>query len=154
MPFTNYAFAKRFSDLVFKEEDPADGYARESVNITPPTTYTTVDMGTVFFRAKSTDPYAAYARLSASSQLVDTNEFVVVFGDRLSFNPAFVPLAIQTGEFNAVGFKRGMVQLKEYYIKQIAQSATNVGGAALTDAQFESLRELLKRQGIIVEVTR
>lgn len=154
MPFVANPFSKRFSDLVFHEIDPSVGYARESVNITPPTTATTVELGSVFFRAKSLDSAAPYARLSAAAQLVDTNEFVVIYGDRYSFNPAFVPFAVTTGEFNAVGFKRGPLQLKEYYIKQVVQAATANGGAALTDAQFETLRELLKRQDIIVEVTR
>lgn len=154
MPFVVNPYAKRFSDLVFHEIDPSVGYARESVNITPPTGSTTVDLGSVFFRAKSLDPAAPYARLSAASQLVDTNEFVVVYGDRFSFNPAFVPLAVVAGEFNAVGFKRGPLQLKEYFIKQVVQAATGAGGAGLSDANFETLRELLKRQDIIVEVTR
>lgn len=153
MPFVANAFAKRLSDLVFHEVDPSVGYARESVNITPPTGATTVDLGSVFFRAKSLDPAAPYARLSAAAQLVDTNEFVVILGDRFSFNPAFVPFAVAAGEFNAVGFKRGPVQLKEYFIKQVTQAAAGDGGAGLTDAQFETLREVLKRQDIIVEVT-
>lgn len=154
MPFVDINLNKRLSDLVFHEVDPASGYARECINVTPPANSLPVAIGTVVFRAKtSTDPKAAYAVLTANSQLVDTNEFAVVFGDGYGFNPSFVPFAVNTTSFNAVSFKRGMVQLKEYYIKQVAKSATNVGGAALTDAQFETLRELLKRQDVIVEVT-
>lgn len=150
MPFVDTNLNKRLSDLVFHEFDPASGYARECINVTPPAGGAAVQMGTVVFRAKSTNPYAAYAVLSADTQLVDTNEFAVVFGDGYGFNPSFVPFAVQATNFNAVSFKRGPVQLKEYYIKQIAQDAA---GAALSDAEFETLRELLKRQDVIVEVT-
>lgn len=150
MPFVDTNLNKRLSDLVFHEFDPASGYARECINVTPPAASAPVLMGTVVFRAKSTDPYAAYAVLSADTQLVSTNEFAVVFGSGYGFDPSFVPFAVQATNFNAVSFKRGPVQLKEYYIKQIAQDAA---GAALSDAEFETLRELLKLQGVIVEVT-
>lgn len=150
MPFVDTNLNKRLSDLVFHEIDPASGYARECINVTPPAGNAPVLMGTVVFRAKSLDSRAAYAVLSASSQLVATNEFAVVFGDGYGFNPSFVPFAVQTTTFNAVSFKRGMIQLKEYYIKQIAQDDA---GANLTDAQFETLRELLKLQDVIVETT-
>lgn len=92
----------------------------------------------------------AYAVVANATALVNTNEFAVVYGNNYGFNASFVPNAIVDGEFNAVGFKRGPVQLKDYYIKQVAQDAD---GANLTDAQFETLRELLKQQGIIVEIT-
>lgn len=150
MPFVNQDLNKRLSDLVFHEVDPASGYARECINVTPPAAGAPVLIGTVVFRAKSTNPYAAYAVLTGNSALVSTNEFAVVFGSGYGFDPSFVPFAVQTTNFNAVSFKRGMVQLKEYFIKQIAQDPA---GANLTDAQFETLRELLKLQDVIVEVT-
>lgn len=151
MPFTDFPYEARFSDLVFHELDPSVGYARECINVTPPAASAPVVMGTVVFRAKTvTDPYAAYAVVSAAGQLVDTNEFVVVYGDEYSFNASFVPKAVQTTTFNAVGFKRGPIQLKEYYIKAWAQDAD---GLNLTDAQFASMKEVLKRQGVIVEIT-
>lgn len=150
MPFVANPYEARFSDLVFHELDPSVGYARECINVTPPAGGAPVTIGTVVYRAAGTDPEGAYAVLSAAAQLVATNEFAVVYGDNYGFNASFVPNAIVAGEFNAVGFKRGPVQLKDYYIKQVAQDAD---GANLTDAQFETLRELLKKQGIIVEIT-
>lgn len=151
MPFVAQTIPVRLSDLVFKEIDPASRYSREDINITPPAGGAAVALGTVVFRAKATlDPYAAYAVLSDAAQLVDTNEFAVVFGDNYGYTESFVPKAVQATTFNAVSFIRGQVQLKDYYIRKVVQDA---GGAALTDAQFDSLRSLLKRQGIVVEKT-
>lgn len=152
MPFIDNTGAKRFSDLVVNELDPRVGYARETINVTSPRMGYTVKMGTVVFRAKSADPLAAYAVLSASTDLAPTNEYAVVYGDHYGFNEEFVLAAESTNPVagNAVAFVRGPVQLKEWYIKQIAQDAA---GAALTDAQFNNLKELLASQGVIVEVT-
>lgn len=150
MPFSALPINQRLSDLVFHEVDPGSGYARECINVTPPAASAPVLLGTVVFRVKSLDSRAPYAVLSAASQLVSTNEFAVVFGDGYGFNPSFVPFAVAAGSFNAVSFKRGMIQLKEYFLKQVTQ---NPAGAALTDAQFETLRELLKLQDVIVETT-
>tara|TARA_R110000744_G_C19371770_1_gene563150 strand:+ start:25196 stop:25651 length:456 start_codon:yes stop_codon:yes gene_type:complete len=150
MPLVNRPYDTQMSDLVFHELDPTVGYTRECINVTPPAASAPVLMGTVVFRAKSADPAAPYAVLSAAAQLVLTNEFVVVFGDHYGVQSSFVPSTIAAGSFNAVGFKRGPVQLKDYLIKQIAQDAD---GANLSDAQFETLKEVLKVQDIIVEKT-
>lgn len=91
-----------------------------------------------------------YAVIADATALVNTNEFAVVIGDEYSHKEEFVPNAIQAGEFNAVSVVRGPIILKEHYVKQIAQAA---GGAALTDAQFVTLKELLKAQGLLVERT-
>lgn len=150
MPFVDMNTRKRLSDLIVNEYEPSIGYCRESINVTPPAGGATVKVGQVVFRVKSLDPAAAYAVLSADTQLVATNEFAVVIGDEYSHKEEFVPNAIQAGEFNAVSVKRGPIILKEYYVKQIAQDA---GGAALTDAEFVTLKELLKAQGVIAERT-
>lgn len=152
MPFIDNAGAKRFSDLVVNELDPRVGYARETINVTPPAASGTVKMGTVVFRAKSADPLAAYAVLAGAASLSLDNEYAVVYGDHYGFNEEFVPAAVSTNPVagNAVAFIRGPVQLKEWYIKQIAQDED---GAALTDVQFNSLKELLAKAGIIVEIT-
>lgn len=150
MPFVAETFVQRFSDLVVHEMDPSVGYSRRDLNITPPTV--PVRLGTVVYRAKSVDLTAPWTVLASATPLVLTNEFAVVYGDHFSFNPSFIPRAIAAGRYNAVGFvgTSGALQLKEYYIKQVAQSATNVGGAALTDAQVETLKGLLEQQGIQV----
>lgn len=145
MPFVPATFAKRLSDLIVHEIDPSVGYSRRSINVTPPAD--PVQMGQVVFRAKDSDLEAPYAVLSDAAQLVDTNEFAVVFGDHFGFNPEFTPRAVAAGSFNAVAIvgNGNAIQLKEYYVKQIAQDAD---GAALTDAQFETLRGLLEATGI------
>lgn len=150
MPFVAETFTQRFSDLVVHELDPSVGYSRRDLNITPITP--AIRLGTVVYRAKNADLTAAWTVLASATPLVLTNEFAVVYGDHYSFNPSFVPRAIAANQYNAVGFvgTSGALQLKEYYIKQVAKSATNVGGAALTDAQVETLKGLLEQQGIQV----
>jgi len=146
MPFVAKPLPVRFSDLVVKEIDPASAYSRDSINVTPPAASAPLLIGNVVFRAKSLDPTAAYAVLSNVSQLVDTNEFAVVFGDEYSFNPSFVPKAIAAGKFNSIAFIRGMVQLKDYYVKE--------NNIAMTAEQLATLSTLLKRQGVILVETK
>ena len=143
MPFTPAVLNKRLSDLIVHEIDPSVGYNRRDINITP----AAVQLGQVVFRAKSSDLTAAYTVLSAAAQLVDTNEFAIVIGDHYGFNPSFTPRTIATGQFNAVAIvgNGNAIQLKEYFVKQVAQDAD---GANLTDAQFETLRGLLEAAGI------
>lgn len=151
MPFTNRGYAKLLSDLVVNELDPKVGYARQVINVTPPASSGTLKFGQVVFRAKSDNPAAPYAVLSAAADLALTNEYAVVFGDEYGLNEEFVPKTISaTLEGNAVSFLRGPVALKEFYIKQVAQDSA---GAALTDAEFGRLKELLSKQGVIVEPT-
>ena len=144
MPFTNATYQARLSDLVVHEIDPSVGYSRRDINVTAGTE---VKIGTVVFRAKSADLTAPYAPVSAVEDLVDTNEFAVVYGDHFSFNPDFTTRAIAAGQYNAVGFvgTAGGLQLKEYYIKERV-----VTDAGLTEGNFETLKGLLEAQGIQV----
>ena len=150
MPFVAETFVQRFSDLVVHELDPSVGYSRRDLNVTPITP--AIRMGTVVYRTKSADLTAAWTVLASEAPLVLTNEFAVVYGDHFSFNPSFVPRAIASGKYNAVGFvgTSGALQLKEYYIKQVAKSAAVDGGADLSDAEVETLKGLLEQQGIQV----
>lgn len=153
MPFVNDPYSARLSDLIVHELDPSVGYSRKCINVTPPAGGAAVKIGTVVFRAKSTDVAGAYAVVSNANQLVETNEFAVVFGDHYGFNPSFVPRTIASGQFNAVAIvgRAGGIQLKEYFIKQWAQDS---GGLALSDANFAILKEVLEKQGIIVLETK
>ena len=150
MPFVPETYAQRLSDLVVHELDPSVGYSRRDLNVTPITP--AIRLGTVVYRAKSADLTAPWTVLASAAPLVLTNEFAVVYGDHFSFNPSFVPRAIAAGRYNAVGYvgTSGALQLKEYLIKQVAQDAAANGGAALTDAQVETLKGLLEQQGIQV----
>lgn len=150
MPFVAETFVQRFSDLVVHELDPSVGYSRRDLNVTPPTV--AVRLGTVVYRAKSADLTAPWTVLASATPLVLTNEFAVVYGDHFSFNPSFIPRAIAANRYNAVGFvgTSGALQLKEYFIKQVAKDTVLNGGAALNDAQVETLKGLLEQQGIQV----
>ena len=147
MAFTDRAYPKQMSDLVVSEVNPSLGYARETINVTAGAT---VPFGQVVFRAKSADPLAPYAVITAAANVAIANEFAVVFGDNYSVQDGFVPNAVSTNATigNAVAFVRGSVILKEHYIKAIAMDAT---GANLTAAKFGELKELLAKQGVIVE---
>lgn len=148
MPFVTMPYSQQLSDLVVHELDPSVGYSRKCVNVTPPAASAPVQIGTVAFRAKSTDVRAPYAVLTAATAISEDNEFVVLYGDEYSFNPSFVPRAIAAGQYNAVGFvgHSGGLQLKEYYLKQ--------RHAALSATEFDALKEVLEKQGIIVLVTK
>lgn len=144
MPFTDAVYQARLSDLVVHEIDPSVGYSRRDINVTAATE---LQIGAVVFRAKDTDLTAPYAPLDDASDLVDTNEFAVIYGDQFSFNPSFTTRAIAAGQYNAVGLvgTSGGLQLKEYYIKQRI-----VTDAGLTEGNFETLKGLLEAQGIQV----
>jgi len=148
MPYTNVPYEARLSDLIVGEPlTPVDvGYSRQSINVTPPAASAPVLLGTVVFRAKSADKAAPYAVVTAAGNIdVTANEYAVVFGNHFGFNASFVPNAIVANEFNSVAFVRGPITLKEYYLKQVHSglSATN----------FALLKEVLAKQGVVVEVT-
>lgn len=143
MPLVTRGFTQ-LSDLVVHEREPSVGYAREVVFVDVASD-TVVPMGMVAYRAKAASD-AAYTLLSASSQLVTTNEFVVLIGNRYQAKPqGFTLLAADTTD-NALGYVRDNVILKDYPIKQATSGFLNA-------TQFESLRHLLKEQGVIVEIT-
>lgn len=133
----------QLSDLVFHEIDPAVGYSREVVFVDVAAD-TPITMGTVAYRAKAATD-TAYTLLTAAAQLVTTNEFVVLYGDRYSAQTAGWTLLAADTTDNAVGYVRGMVQLKDQLIK--------ANTSFLNAAQFNALVHLLKAQDVIVEVT-
>ena len=153
MPFVEFN-SKQLSDLVVHEQDPSVGYARQDLNVTPPAGGAAIAMGTVVLRAKAATntPATAYSVLDASSDLSVDNEFAVVYGNHYSCQESFVPRSIANGQFNAVGFvgKNGGLILKDKLVREVAMDSE---GAALTETQFQQLRELLASQGIILEVT-
>lgn len=143
MPLVTRGFTQ-LSDLVVHERDPSVGYAREVVFVDVASD-TPVVMGMVAYRAKAATD-TAYTLLSNASQLVTTNEFVILFGDRYQAKPqGFTLFAADTTD-NAVGYVRDNVILKDYLIK----SATS---GFLNATQFAALVHLLKAQDVIVEIT-
>ena len=143
MPLVTRSFSQ-LSHLVLHEKDPSIGYAREVIWVDVAAD-TVVTPGTVVFRAKgATD--LAYGLLTSNTQLVTTNEFAVLFGDRYGHKESWTLLAADVVD-NAVAFVRDNVILKDYLLKQ--KYVTSV----LTAPQFEALRHLLKAQGVILEIT-
>ena len=117
----------RESDLVFHEIDPCVGYAREDIVIPEGDV---VKAGTVYFQ---------------KDQTFDV-KLVVVFGNGYGMQTEFTAVAGGNGKFNAVCYKRGLIQLKEGLIRENLPEA--IGG---DEAEFGKLKELLKRQGVIIE---
>lgn len=137
MAYTNVPFEKRASDLVI---DSKPNYSNDNANITPAGV---IPFGTVVFRAKSLDETAPWAAVSDALDMVDTNEFGVVYGDGYGFKADFTPAAIAAGRFNAVIIKRD-ANVKEFYLKQVLRTAA---------ADFAKLKALLANQGVIVNDT-
>ena len=129
-------------DLLFHETDPCVGVAREDINVTAATEF---ELGSVVFRALSeTNPQAAYAPLTLANQVVVANEFAIVIGDQFKVQEGFTSLAIVADQFNAVALKRGLIQVKEGKVFETLP--------AVVQAVFPALKEILKRQGVILEV--
>lgn len=148
MPFTSFN-RTRLSDLVQNELAPSVGFSRQDINVTPAGK---VKMGAVVFRAKdaaNTDE-TPYTMLTDAADLVATNEFAIVFGNEYSCQGEYTPRAIEAGQFNSVAFvgKNGALILKERLVEDYVTK-----DAGLTQDNFETLRELLKAQGIILETT-
>lgn len=135
------------SDLVFHELDPSVGYARRVVNVTA-TGGTVIPLGRVVFRtiaSGAVDQAAPYALLTTpGTQLVATNEFAVVFGDKFSYNPAVV--ADADGTTACVSYVRDEVFLKD----DLLLSANSITRGS---ADHLALKALLEKQGIMVETT-
>lgn len=132
----------QLSNLVVHEVEPGEGYARRDILVTGGGA--TLKMGQLVKRAISAgalDQTAAYVPVSYTNDddLVSTNEFAVVFGDKYSAKDSFV--TANSGNTKAVAFVRGEVQLKQGTVK-----AAN--GAS--DAQMEKVKALLEKQGIVM----
>lgn len=134
---------KRLSDLVlFEGFEPSVGFNRREINVTPPAASAPVKLGTVVFRAKSTDETAPFAVVSAVGDIALTNEYAVVLGDHYGYQTSFVPAAVAAGKFNALAYTSGPMKIKDYLPKQIH--------SALNATQFAALAQALEKQGIVV----
>lgn len=130
------------SDLLFHENDPCVGVAREDINVTAETDY---QMGSVVFRALTElDPFAEYAPLTLAAQVAVENEFAVVIGNQYQAVGKFTSIDVTGETFNAVALKRGLIQLKEGKVFETLPE--------VVQAVFPQLKEILKRQGVILEL--
>jgi hypothetical protein len=146
MPLINIS-TQMLSDLVFHEIDPSVGYARRVVNVTIAAP-ATIPLGRVVFRTIASgalDQNAPYAPLTTpGTQLVATNEFAVVFGDKFSYNPLVT--ADADGTTACVSYVRDEVQLKDDLL-------LSANGITRGSANHLALKALLEKQGIIIETT-
>jgi hypothetical protein len=136
MAFTELKFGKYASDLVIGHL--GFHFSNEDANITPGP----VVLGTVVSRAKGGQPDAPYAIVASAGDIVDTNEYAVVFGDHYAFKEAFTPKPIVAGKWNALVIARDAA-FKEFYIKE--NYATLLG-----DAPYALMKKLMADQGLLV----
>lgn len=126
----------RTSDLILGEKS---GYrSRDTVNVNLLAGATHVQ-GTVFYRAKGTDPAATWALVTTGS-LVTTNEFAVLIGDGYEQTESVV--------FETTTTKKALVIVRDAEVKEAPVLA--VHDSALNDAQWATLKHLLSQQGVLV----
>ena len=132
--------AARLSDLViFEGFEPIEGINRRDININ---TIAPTHLGTIVFRAKSTDKAAPYAVVSTVADIALTNEYAIVLGDHYGYQSSFRPEAVAAGKFNAIAYTSGPMKTKDYLPKKIH--------TGLNATQFAALAQALEKQGIVV----
>lgn len=134
----------RHSDLVKFEGTWGEKLQRKVITLNLSAAEVTT-LGQIVYRAKGTDPTIAYSKLSASGQIVATNEFAVVLGDKFSYNPSFVADATTPAATPAIAYTNGFSGL---VLKNTLPDALLVSGASLNAAQIASLKLLMENQGI------
>lgn len=131
---------KRPSDLIVNHPD--GNFQNDSANITPPAANAIIPLGSIVFRAKGGAKETAWTVLAADADVVDTNDFAVVYGDHYGWKPDFAPKAIKAGFYNAIVIARGPTMLKEYYIKKVYKTVLTT--------KYETLKGLLAAQNLVV----
>ena len=127
----------RTSDLIINERP--DYYSRAN-GIVSIAAGETSPQGTVFFRAKGTDPDATWTKVVASGNLVTTNEFAILAGD-------------QFGEKESVVFATTTAKKALFWVRDAEYKETlilAIHDAALSDANWATLKKLLADQNLFV----
>lgn len=133
---------RQLSDLLLNDIEPSVGRSRRVVNVT---TTTDLPMGTVVFKAKDLDQEAPYAVLADPvTELVEGNEFAVVFGNR--FEPAPVVKAETGGTTKTISFVGSGVVLKDGLVLEVNDIVRD-------SDEHKALVALLERQGIQMRKT-
>lgn len=131
-------------DLVKHEAFPQVGFAREEITVGS-TAADSLPMGSLVFRAIANTP-GNYALVTANTQLVGTNEFAITLGDTLGeVLPLDIPAA-GTGKCAAI--VRDAI-LSDKYVHDVSV----VNGYTMTGGDKTNLAHVLKKQGIILEIT-
>lgn len=132
-------------DLIKHEMFPQTGYAREEITVGS-TPADSLPMGSLVFRAIAATP-GNYALVTANTQLVATNEFAITLGDSLG---EVLPLEIAAaGTAKCAAIVRGPIILSDKYVHDVSV----VNGYTLTTTDKTNLTHMLKKQGIILEIT-
>lgn len=139
MAFTNITLLKRPSDLVIGHYINAFNF--DEANVTPGVG--AAPLGTIVFRAKGLTKKAPWARVTAAGDVVETNEYAVLWGDGYAFRSDFTLSPIVANRYNAVVIKRGPAEFKEFYIKELY--ATLLGADP-----YDILKQLMADQGLVV----
>jgi len=143
MTMTTLPF-NRQSDLVL-EEDKNCVRTQRKVILLNLTASELVKLGQVVYRAKGTNPDAPYSKVSASGQLVTTNEFAVVFGDRLEFKESFLAPTSGFATTPAISYTNGFGG--QLILRSTLPDAL-LTAAGLNAANIATLKLLLENQGI------
>lgn len=131
----------RGSDLILKEIAPFQGYTRADTTVDL-VAGQTLQLGAILFREKAAAP-ANYEPLTSAADLTVDNEFAVYYADQLG---EILPTT-GAGEHTVESLVLGNLILKDKPI----YDAVEVLGLVLTDAQKDTLKNLLHKQGIVVE---
>ncbi len=143
---TLFTFKTRgIGDLVKHEYAPYIGYSREEITVDG-VWLDTLPMGSLVCRAVA-DTVGNYALVDVAGDLASTKEFAITLGDTLG---EVLPLEIGTsGTAKCAAVVRGPIILSDKYVFDV--SAAN--GLTLDAAGKAKLVHLLKKQGIILEIT-
>lgn len=138
MAFTELETLKYASDLIIDHDD--FHFSNDNANVTPGAQ--PFKLGTIVHRPKDSAPTVAWTALAADADVVDTNDFAVLYGDHYSFKYDFTPKAIVAGKWNAIVVRRGAA-FKEFYIKKNYKTV-------LTATNYALLIELMANGGLLV----
>lgn len=143
MPFT---FKTRgIGDVIKHELYPQTGFSREEITVGS-TPAITLPMGSLVFRAIANTP-GNYAVASNVNQFVATNEFAITLGDSLG---EVLPLSVPAGgTANCAAVVRGPIILSDKHVFDTVIA----NGLALDATAKTNLTHVLKKQGIILEIT-
>jgi hypothetical protein len=134
----------RLSDLVLVEDDNLVRTQRKAVTLNL-SSAELVKLGQIVYRAKGTDPTAVYNKVSASGQLVTTNEFAVVIGNGLEYKESFNAPTSGYATTPAVAITNGFGAA--VILRNTLPDAL-LTAAGLTAGNIATLKLLLENQGI------
>ena len=143
MTMTTLPF-NRQSDLVLEEDKNCVRTQRKVISLNL-TSAELVKLGQIVYRAKGTDPTATYSKVSSSGQIVATNEFAVVFGDRLEFKESFNAPTSGFATTPAIAYTNGFGG--QLILRSTLPDAL-LTAAGLSASNIASLKLLLENQGI------